>query len=62
MQLSDILRSAKDQDASDIHLIAGHPPMMRVHTVMTPMDYPVLTRESMQKLLDAMTNERQRDV
>ncbi|QOJ17595.1 MAG: type IV pilus twitching motility protein PilT [Phycisphaeraceae bacterium] len=62
MQLSDILRSAKDQDASDIHLIAGHPPMMRVHTVMTPMDYPVLTRESMQKLLDAMTNERQREI
>ena len=37
MHLNDILRQAFDQDASDVHLVAGHPPMMRVHTVMAPM-------------------------
>ncbi|MCZ6810744.1 MAG: hypothetical protein O7D97_01955, partial [Planctomycetota bacterium] len=39
MKLQDILSTAKKQDASDIHLVSGHPPMIRVHTVMTPMDY-----------------------
>jgi twitching motility protein PilT len=35
---------------------------MRVHTVMTPMDYPVLTREGMDKILEGMTNEKQREM
>jgi twitching motility protein PilT len=61
MQLSDIFRTAHEHNASDIHLIAGHPPMMRVHTVMTPMDYPVLTRESMEQILKAITKERQQE-
>ena len=32
MQLEEILRTAHEQDASDIHLISGHPPMIRVNT------------------------------
>jgi len=59
MQLAEILRSAFEHDASDIHLISGHPPMMRVHTVMTPMDYPILTPESVRKALGEMVNETQ---
>jgi twitching motility protein PilT len=61
MQLADILRTAHDHDASDIHLISGHPPMIRVNTVMTPMDHPVLTSESVEKALDGMINQLQRD-
>jgi len=30
MQLADILRTAHEHESSDIHLISGHPPMMRV--------------------------------
>jgi len=62
MQLSDVFKTAQQHGASDVHLIAGHPPMMRVHTVMTPMDYPVLTRDGMDKILETMTNEKQRDM
>ena len=40
---------AFEHDASDVHLISGHVPMMRVHTVMTPMDYPVLTAEALRE-------------
>ena len=36
MKLGDILHTAHENKASDIHLISGHPPMMRVNTVMTP--------------------------
>jgi len=60
MQLADILRTAHEHDASDIHLISGHPPMIRVNTVMTPMDHPVLTPETVQQTLNEMTNELQR--
>ena len=38
--------------ASDIHLISGHPPMARIHTVMTAMDYPVVTPESAMEMVD----------
>ncbi len=46
MDLHEILKAAIEADASDIHLISGHPPMVRVHTVMTPLDFPVLSPET----------------
>lgn len=61
MQLNDILRKAHDHDASDIHLVSGHAPMMRVHTVMTPMDFPVLTGETMKSFLESITSPAQRE-
>ncbi|MCW5764393.1 MAG: type IV pilus twitching motility protein PilT [Phycisphaeraceae bacterium] len=54
MKLHDILKAAQDADASDIHLIAGHPPVMRVHTVVTPMDMPVLTPAVCKQFLEKM--------
>lgn len=54
MTLHDILKCAMDNDASDIHLIAGHPPVMRVHTVMTAMEMPALTNEDCLKFLQQM--------
>ena len=60
MNLADILRFAHEHDASDVHLVAGHPPMMRVDTVVTPMDLPELDAASMRSFLDSMTSETQR--
>ena len=54
MELEEILQTAADNDASDIHIVPGHPPVMRVHTVMTPMDFPVLTPETSRKFLEKM--------
>jgi len=51
MKLHDILKAAMDSDASDIHLISGHTPVMRVHQVMTPMDFGVITPEIAQEFL-----------
>ena len=59
MKLQDILSTANKHDASDIHLVSGHPPMMRVHTVMTPMDYPILTPESVHEALSEMITKVQ---
>ena len=62
MQLGEILKTAHQHDAYDIHLISGHPPMMRVHTVMTPMDCPILTPEAVEAALHEMTTPEQRAV
>jgi len=57
MELDKILQTAVEMDCSDIHLIAGHAPMVRQHTVMTPLDYPVLTAEGALQMLKQMASE-----
>jgi len=54
MNLLDILKLAQENDASDIHLICGHPPVMRVHTIMTAMEMPTLTSEDCARFLQQM--------
>jgi twitching motility protein PilT len=61
MQLAEIIKTAHEHDASDIHLISGHPPMMRVHTVMTPMDYPILTPAAVMSTLEDMVSAEQKE-
>jgi twitching motility protein PilT len=51
MNIDDVLRAAMEADASDIHIVVGHPPVMRVHTVMNPMDFPVVSAESGEALI-----------
>ena len=58
--LNDILRKANDFDASDVHLVSNHAPMVRSHTIMQPMELPVLTGEDMWRILAAITNDHQR--
>ena len=58
--LNDILRKANEFDASDVHLVADHAPMVRVHTIMQPLELPVLTGEDMWAILGAVTNDHQR--
>ncbi len=59
MNLNDILRHAFEHDASDIHLVAGHVPMMRIHTVMEEMEFPVLTSEDMKRTVEQMVSPSQ---
>ncbi len=57
MDIDAILKVAMDLDASDIHLVPGHPPMARLQTVMTPLDYPVLTPEDTRRILQTIASE-----
>jgi len=60
MQLHEILRRADEHEASDIHLVPGHPPMMRVHTVLVPMDdFPVLTSDGIRHTIEQITTPSQ---
>ena len=54
MDLNTILKAAYEADASDVHLIAGQPPVVRIHQVMTPLEMPVISREMSRKFLEAM--------
>ncbi|GAB5495079.1 MAG: type IV pilus twitching motility protein PilT [Phycisphaerales bacterium] len=54
MDLKRVLQAAFDADASDIHLVSGHKPMMRVHRVMTAMEFDVITPEDGRKVLQQM--------
>jgi twitching motility protein PilT len=58
--LNDILRKANEFEASDVHLVSGHAPMVRSHTIMQPLELPVLTGEDMWRILAAVTNDHQR--
>ncbi len=55
--LHDILKTAVDAKASDIHLNAGLPPLFRIHTIMQPSDFPIATAEGIKALLREMITE-----
>ncbi len=59
MHLETILRKAHDLDASDVHLVAGHKPMLRIHTVMHPLEHEVLTDEVMERALESLITPNQ---
>ncbi|MFG0241481.1 MAG: type IV pilus twitching motility protein PilT [Phycisphaerales bacterium JB054] len=45
MELDKILQLAHEADASDIHIVAGHQPTMRVHQIVQRMDLPQVSAE-----------------
>ena len=61
MNVDTILKTALELGASDIHLVAGHPPIARIHTVMNTMDYPIVTPQSARRMFEHMTNQIQQD-
>jgi twitching motility protein PilT len=69
VELQLILKTAFDANASDVHLIANNPPVMRVNQVMTPMEkMGVISKEQARAFFEQMagaevraTFERQKD-
>ncbi|HSV16479.1 MAG TPA: type IV pilus twitching motility protein PilT [Tepidisphaeraceae bacterium] len=56
--LQDILKTAIDNKASDVHVMVGAPPLFRLHTQMTPTDFPMVTSESALRMVKEMLNEK----
>ena len=53
MQVEKILKTAKEQDASDIHLISGLKPMLRIRRALVPIEeIDVLTDGDMYEIYD----------
>ena len=59
INLRDLLQEMIEKGASDLHLTAGLPPMLRVDGDIAPTDRPVLTPEQTQALAYSVLNEEQ---
>jgi twitching motility protein PilT len=55
--LNDMLRTAVEAKASDIHINVGSPPLFRIHTVVAPTDLPMVTPEGAVRLAKEMMND-----
>jgi twitching motility protein PilT len=56
--IDDILRMAIERKASDIHITAGLPPMVRIDGEVVPLPFSPLTPEHTQRLVyDTLTND-----
>jgi twitching motility protein PilT len=57
VDLKTILVKASEAGASDVHLVAGQPPVIRVHQVIQPMDMPVITKEDAVRIFQEMASK-----
>ncbi|MEO1130767.1 MAG: PilT/PilU family type 4a pilus ATPase [Planctomycetota bacterium] len=62
MEIDAILHAAAEADASDIHIVAWHPPVMRVHTAMRPMDFPPVSPEQAMAMVKHMAPPEAREI
>ncbi len=60
-EIDTYFQEMKEQGASDLHMVIGFPPLLRLRGELVPMDYAVLTPESNQDLLfELLTDEQQK--
>ena len=59
MDIETILATASEQGASDIHLVCGEPPVIRVDTGLIRIDHPVLESKDLMAHIGVMLNETQ---
>src|SRR6476660_7299808 len=55
--LNDMLRNAVQAKASDVHINVGSPPLFRIHTVVQPTDFPIVTPEGAERIAKEMMND-----
>ncbi|TAJ26029.1 MAG: type IV pilus twitching motility protein PilT [Nitrospirae bacterium] len=60
MDITQLLTFGVEQGASDCHLSAGEPPMLRIHGELKKLDHPVLTKETVHDMVFDMMNDAQR--
>ena len=61
MELADLLRTAVEKGASDLHLTAGRPPVLRINGELNFIEnQPVLTKENIPILLEPMLTDERR--
>jgi twitching motility protein PilT len=62
VQITDIIQTAKTRGASDIHISANHPPILRVHGQMVPLRVESLNVEQVRQIIHSVMTEPQRKV
>src|SRR5262249_12002662 len=62
MDITQLLTFGVEQGASDCHLSAGEPPMLRINGDLKKLDHPVLTRDQVHTMIYDMMNDLQRKI
>lgn len=63
MTMHDLLQMVVDRDASDLHIVVGSPPHLRVHGELIPVEgVPPLTGEHTKLLIQALLTDEQRNL
>ncbi len=62
MDISEILKFSTEQGASDLHISAGEPPIIRVDGDIQKVDMPSLSKENVHSLLYDLLNDHQRNI
>jgi len=61
MDIDELLKVAIERDASDIHVKAGEPPILRIHGTLIPLaGLEKLTTKDMESMVDQIINETQK--
>ncbi|NLC57899.1 MAG: type IV pilus twitching motility protein PilT [Armatimonadetes bacterium] len=59
VHLDDLLRKMVEKDASDLHLVVGVPPVLRIDGALTALNYARVTPQDSQRIIyDIMTDEQ----
>ena len=62
MDITQLLSFGVEQGASDCHLSAGEPPMLRISGDLKKLDHPALTKDEVHNMIFDMMNDAQRRV
>ncbi len=54
VSIDEILKASLNANASDVHLVAGLAPLFRIHTVVTPTDFPAMTPADIEQIARIM--------
>ncbi|MEW6269097.1 MAG: type IV pilus twitching motility protein PilT [Thermodesulfobacteriota bacterium] len=60
MQMHELFEQMSQQKASDLHITAGAPPMIRVHGDVTPLPYEALDANATKQLCYSVLTEQQK--
>ncbi len=62
MKIEELLKTTYDRRASDLHLVVGHPPILRIDGVLKPLDLPPLTEATVQEVVYPLLNQEQKEI
>lgn len=57
VEMSDLLQLVVEENASDLHLNVGVPPVLRIHGRLQHLDTPPLTPDDTERLMKSITSE-----
>jgi twitching motility protein PilT len=60
MDITQLLRFATEENASDVHISAGQPPILRLHGDMKKLEHPALSDEEVHRMIYDIMGDHQR--